>query len=342
MAIFHLHVKHVSRGKGQTLASKASYNAGIRIRCTRTDRIYNRSSRKDVSYNEILLPIYANPVLLDRPTLVQAIENAEKRSNARLALDIEMSLPVELTAQANLDLVREFARRMFVDHGFAADVCVHEPLEKNPHCHMLIATREIMPNGEFARTKDRSRRTKCWMVELRQTWACAVNQALGQAGHPQRVSHLSNEDRQIEQFPMIHIGPCLASSKNHELSLQRKAHNAKIRVVNRMIKERQMLIERLQRTQLVSQSKQLSSNAQPSINSDGLNEHVEPLRIANRKSTIDHGLLSPDNGHKQLGSEMKHSDRSLPATRDLPRMDALDQNTDPSNDENELPNRPAM
>ena len=345
MAIFHLHLKHVSRGKGQTLASKASYNAGISIRCPRTDRIYNFSSRTDVSYQEILLPNYADSVLFNRPTLVHAIEGAEKRSNARLALDVEMSLPVELTAQANLDLACKFAKRMFVDYGFVVDVCVHKLLEKNRHCHMLIATRQIMPNGEFARIKDRGRRSKRWIVDLRQAWADAVNQALQQAGYSQRVSHRSHEDRQIEQLPTIHIRPCSASSQNHEVILQRKAYNTKARAVNRMIKERQVLIEALQRTQLISQAERLSSNTQLSINSDNLAVHAQQLLIANPKSTINRGLLPPKSGDKQCGLEMQYLDRGLPVTRDVLEKDLIDQNLadeDWSNDENDIQDRPGM
>ena len=345
MAIFHLHLKHVSRGKGQTLASKASYNAGVSIRCPRTDRIYNRSSRTDVSHREILLPIYADPVLLNRPTLVQAIEGAEKRRNARLALDIEMSLPIELTTNANLDLACSFAKRMFVDHGFVVDVCVHKLLEKNPHCHMLIATRQIMPNGEFARVKDRSRRTKCWIVELRKAWADAVNQALQQAGHLQRISHMSNQDQQLEQLPTIHIGPCSAGSQNHGVILQRKAHNTMVRVVNRMIIERQMLLQALQQLQVASQAVQFSTDSMPSSNSD--NSLIQADGIGHDYLNIgyDRKFISIGEACLTSVSEMKHSERDLPVTSDVLVDVLIDPNfidDDQSNDENEIIDRPAM
>lgn len=275
MAIFHLHAKHVSRGKGQTLASKSAYNAGERIRCPYTDRIYNRTVRQDVSYQTILLPANANPDLRERQSLIRAIESAEKRHDARLAVDIEMSLPIELTAAENLSLIRKFAKRMFVDRGLTVDLCVHKLLKQNPHCHMLIATRAIDTNGEFVRTKDRSRESKHWIVELRQAWACAVNMALEQAGHPQRISHRSHQDRQIKFLPTIHVGPCCATSPNNAVARRRKAHNDRVKAFNQALQQSQNM-RQVANQAVVAKINRASTPQRTEINPSNALQQTEP------------------------------------------------------------------
>ena len=232
MAIFHLHAKHVSRGKGQNLASKSAYNAGTRVRCPRTDRVYNKSSRTDVSHVEILLPRNAPQDLSDRQSLVQAIEGAEKRHDARVAIDIEMSLPRELGPDENLGLIRRFAQQMFVDHGLIVDICVHKLQEDNPHCHLLVATRGLQPDGIFAPVKDRSRENKSWLVMLRREWALAVNLALKEARVAQEISHESYARQGISKLATIHIGPAPKDESQNQVAKRKKRFNRLVTYLN--------------------------------------------------------------------------------------------------------------
>ncbi len=241
MAIFHLHAKHVSRGKGQTLAAKSAYNSGSRVYCPRTDRFHNKSSRTGVSYVEILLPKYASNDLRDRQRLVQALEGAEKRHDARVAIDIEMSLPIDLKPRANLDLIRQFAQQMFVDQGLIVDICVHNLSGQNPHCHLLIATRKLQADGTFMPVKDRSREHKGWLVKLRQQWAIAVNQALKKAGIPQEISHESYAKQRKQKIATCHVGPAPKDESQNKVTKRKKRYNQLVTYFNTQRERKQNL-----------------------------------------------------------------------------------------------------
>ena len=57
----------------------------------------------------------------DRSTLWNAAEAAEKRKDARVAREIEVALPHELTADQRLELTREFAQGLADRYGVAVD-----------------------------------------------------------------------------------------------------------------------------------------------------------------------------------------------------------------------------
>lgn len=343
MAIFHLHAKQVSRGKGQNLASKSAYNSGGKIVCPRTARIYNHTFRQDVSYQEILLPHHANPDLGNRQTLVQAIEGTEKRCDARLALDIEMSLPVELKPDENLILIKKFVKQKFVDRGLIVDLCIHKLTQGNPHCHLLVAPREIGLDGEFARKKDRSRENKHWIIELRHAWAEAVNEALNQAGHQQRVSHRSHEDRQIELLPTIHVGPNSANSSKNKVALQRKEHNERIGILNGMMKERHELVRA--RNLPPIQAGHISTPTQPVIDWTKPSTPVDKIHIVNPNNTANPIALSSEGICIVVESEMKQSSQDPQAATYALESQMADQNlVDDSQleDEDQTTNSPRM
>lgn len=56
MAVCFLRSKHISRSNGSRVTRAAAYRAGERIRNEGTSEVFDRSSRRDVSYKEIVLP----------------------------------------------------------------------------------------------------------------------------------------------------------------------------------------------------------------------------------------------------------------------------------------------
>lgn len=73
-------------------------------------------------HEEILLPANAPAEYSDRAILWNAVEKAEKNSNAQLACEI--ALPVELSREQNISLAREYAQKHFVSAGMCADICI--------------------------------------------------------------------------------------------------------------------------------------------------------------------------------------------------------------------------
>jgi len=126
MAIFHYSIKIFSRGKGASAVAKAAYRAAEVIVNERDGIVHDYSHKCGIVHKEILLPKYAPIEYSDRAVLWNAVEKAERNDNAQLAREIELSMPVELSWERNISLVREYVKRQFVNGGMCADVCVHD------------------------------------------------------------------------------------------------------------------------------------------------------------------------------------------------------------------------
>ncbi len=68
-----------------------------------------------------MLPAHAPPEFQDRSTLWNSVEEIEKSSDAQLAREIEVALPVELSRAEQLALVRAFVKDNFVAEGKQSD-----------------------------------------------------------------------------------------------------------------------------------------------------------------------------------------------------------------------------
>ena len=151
MAIFHLAVKTVSRGKGQSAIAKAAYNSREVIRDEQTGELKNYTRFGSVMFSGIFAPARAPEWTHDRAALWNAVEQGEKRKDAQLAREITVALPHELTDQQRKQLVTDFAREQFQRKGMIADVCIHAAGGKgdnrNYHAHILLTMREIGPDG---------------------------------------------------------------------------------------------------------------------------------------------------------------------------------------------------
>ena len=149
MAIYHLSIKIVSRGKGKSAVAASAYRAGEKI-INEYDGIEHDYTKKGgVVHTEILLPENAPFEYQDRAVLWNAVEEVEKAKNAQLAREIEIALPVELTREQSISLVREYAKEQFVDRGMCADIAIHDTGGGNPHAHILLTMRPIEPDGSW-------------------------------------------------------------------------------------------------------------------------------------------------------------------------------------------------
>jgi hypothetical protein len=220
MANYFLHVKIFARGKGSKATKAAAYRAGERIRDERTSAVYNYTSRTDVAHAEIVLPTeYADQAdmewALDRSTLWNAAEHAGRQWNSRLAREILVHVPPELTAAQRTHLVRGFSRELADRYRNAVDFAIHVPRpqadHRHHHAHLLMTTREVGPGGLGARTTldlsgtERHARglgpSLHELLWMRERWAVVTNEALREAGVAARVDHRSYKDQGIDREP---------------------------------------------------------------------------------------------------------------------------------------------
>lgn len=205
MAIFHLHVKNISRGDGRSAVAAAAYRAGETLPNAAEERDSAFGGRRDVLHAEIVCPEGAAPWMADRAALWNGVEAAERRKDARLAKEIEASLPRELSPKAWLELCRNFAAH-YAKQGFVADFAIHDDgSAHNPHVHVLLTTRVVAAAGFGA--KIRSADGRQFVEEARVQWAKLVNAALESAGVGGSVDPRSHAAVGIEREPSQHRGP---------------------------------------------------------------------------------------------------------------------------------------
>ena len=211
MATYFLRSTHICRSRGARVTRAAAYRAGEKIRDQRSGETYNHSDRDDVAYKEVVLAedLAGRPDMAwtqNRSTLWNAAEHAGRRCNSRLARELLVLLPPELSEEQRTNLARSFAQHLANQYRCAIDVCVHEPRpgadDRNHHAHLLMTTREVSPEGfgrritlEIMMGPERYERgagpARQEYMQLRERWATLTNEALRQGGLDVRVSHRS-------------------------------------------------------------------------------------------------------------------------------------------------------
>lgn len=221
MAIFHLHVKNISRGDGRSAVAAAAYRAGETLPNEIEERDSAFGGRRDVLHAEIVCPVGVPPWMLDRATLWNAVEAAERRKDARLAKEIEAALPRELPPEAWLVVCRTFAAH-YAGQGFVADFSIHDDgSAHNPHVHVMLTTRIVTGAGFGG--KIRSADGRQFVEDARAVWAELVNAALAKAGLDVSVDPRSHARAGVDRVPTQHRGPDAAErrSRREKMGLSR-------------------------------------------------------------------------------------------------------------------------
>lgn len=238
MAIYHLSVKPISRATGRSAVAAIAYRAAEKLVNERDGLTHDFTRRSGVEHSEIVLPgdkmAADDGVILgsgpswarNRSALWNAAEASEKRKDARVAREIEVALPHELTAAQRLELTRDFALGLADRYGVAVDFAIHAPHRDssvlNHHAHIMMTTRkvqEIGPDaphglGEKSELELENKRlealglpnTHQQMRDMRIAWEQRANVHLAQAGLDVRIDHRSHQERGLELEPTQHMG----------------------------------------------------------------------------------------------------------------------------------------
>lgn len=271
MAIYHCSIKIISRGKGKSAVAAAAYRAGETI-TNEYDGITHDYTRKGgVVHAEILLPEHAPIEYKDRSVLWNAVERIEKNKNAQLAREIELALPVELSREQNICLVREYVKQYFVGAGMCADVCIHDKGDGNPHAHIMLTMRPFEQDGEWGaksrkeylldkhgeRIRLKSGESKTRKVDMmdwneqtkaeewRADWADAVNAALERQGLEEWIDHRSFLRQGKEEIPTVHLGVAAALMERKGIPAERGKINHAIEMGNKLLRQLRARINKL-------------------------------------------------------------------------------------------------
>ena len=221
MAIYHLAMKPISRASGRSAVAAAAYRASQKLTNERDGQTHDFTARRGVEYTEIVLPEGVDAEWAkDRSTLWNAAEFAEARKDARVAREVEVALPHELTPEQRLALAREFAQGLADRYGVAVDFAIHSPHGdtdvRNHHAHILLTTRKVEREGlgEKSEMELENKRlialglptSHDQLRDLRLDWEDRANRHLALAGHDLRVDHRSHQACGLEIEPTQHMG----------------------------------------------------------------------------------------------------------------------------------------
>jgi hypothetical protein len=213
MAQFRLSASIIKRSTGRSVTAAAAYRAGCVIECDRYGEQHDYTRRRGILHAEIMAPDNAPDWMRDRAKLWNAVEAAERRNDAQLAREVQLSLPHELTDDQRRDLVRQFVSEQFVSEGMIADVAIHAPGrdgdDRNHHAHILLTMREL--TGQGFGNKARSWNDTARLEQWREAWAEIQNRTLERLGISARVDHRSLEAQGIDREPQQHLGPAAAA-----------------------------------------------------------------------------------------------------------------------------------
>ena len=130
IAIYHCNISIVSRGKGKSAVAAAAYRSGEKLTNEWDGMTHDYTRKGGVVHTEIMLPPHAPPSFSDRSTLWNSVELYEKAGNAQLAREIDAALPIELSREEQIRLVREYCSSQFVSRGMCVDYVSYKDIKK--------------------------------------------------------------------------------------------------------------------------------------------------------------------------------------------------------------------
>jgi Ti-type conjugative transfer relaxase TraA len=204
LAIYHLTVEVISRARGHRVVAVAAARSATRLYDAYYGATRNFTRKHGVEHSEILAPEGLPAWVHDRAQLWNRVEATERRRDSQLARALEVGLPIELTLEQSIGLMREYLAQQFVSQGMVADFSVHRTDPKNPHAQVLLTLRTATVSG-FG-PKERHWNRKTLILNWRAAWAQTANRHLATAGHDVRIDHRTLEAQQIELAPSRKTG----------------------------------------------------------------------------------------------------------------------------------------
>lgn len=273
MAIYHLSIKIISRGKGKSAVAASAYRSGEKIKNEYDGIVHDFTRKGGIAYTEILLPQNAPQEFVNRSVLWNSVEKIEKSKNSQLAREIEIALPKELNREKQIELVREYVKENFVKVGMCADISLHDKNDGNPHAHILLTMRPLNKdktwgakskkeyildeNGEKVKLKNGNYKTRKidtidWneqekAEEWRKAWADITNKYLEENSIKEKVDHRSYQRQGIEQIPTVHLGVSASQIEKKGIVTDRGNINREIKHQNKILKEIARRIKALMR-----------------------------------------------------------------------------------------------
>lgn len=147
MPIYHCSIKNISRSSGRSAVACAAYRSGEELEDVETGITHDYRKKTGIAFAEIFLCKNAPERFQNREELWNEVEKIEKAADARLAREIEVAIPRELSLEEMKNLVAGYAK-MLTEEGMCVDAAIHLKVG-NPHAHLMCTTRKIKADGTW-------------------------------------------------------------------------------------------------------------------------------------------------------------------------------------------------
>jgi hypothetical protein len=147
MSIYHCSIKNISRSSGRSAVACAAYRSGEELEDVETGITHDYRKKTGIAFAEIFLCKNAPERFQNREELWNEVEKIEKAADARLAREIEVAIPRELSLEEMKNLVAGYAK-MLTEEGMCVDAAIHLKVG-NPHAHLMCTTRKIKVDGTW-------------------------------------------------------------------------------------------------------------------------------------------------------------------------------------------------
>ncbi|TPP06032.1 Ti-type conjugative transfer relaxase TraA [Rhizobium glycinendophyticum] len=337
MAVPHFSVSIVARGSGRSAVLSAAYRHCAKMDYEREARTTDYTRKRGLLHEEFIIPADApewlQSMIADRvvsgasEAFWNKVEEFEKRSDAQLAKDVTIALPIELSAEQNIELVRDFVARHITAQGMVADWVFHNA-PGNPHIHLMTTLRPLTedgfgpkkvaavgPDGKALRNDSGKIVYELWAGGLddfnafRDGWFACQNRHLALAGLDIRIDGRSFEKQGIELTPTIHLGVGTkaierkaeaaeekAALERLELQEERRAENAR-----RILRNPQIVLDMITREKSVFDERDVAKILHRYIDDAGLFQSLmarilqspETLRLDRERLDFVTGICAP-------------------------------------------------
>ena len=193
----------------------AAYRSGSLLKDERTGTLHRYDKRTGIAETFILTPNGSPQQFFSRADLWNGAEASEVRKNARVAREVVLALPHELTDTDRIALAKDMASYLVHRYQVAVDVAIHAPVvreghdPRNHHAHLLFTTRALTSEGFGAKTRilDDKQAGPQEVELLREVWETLANDALARAGFSDvKIDRRTLEGQGIDNIPQTHIG----------------------------------------------------------------------------------------------------------------------------------------
>ncbi len=337
MAVPHFSVSIVARGSGRSAVLSAAYRHCAKMDYEREARTIDYTRKQGLLHEEFVIPADApewlRSMIADRSVsgaseaFWNKVEEFEKRSDAQLAKDVTIALPIELSAEQHIELMRDFVAQHITSQGMIADWVFHDA-PGNPHVHLMTTLRPLTPDGfgskkvavtgsdgNVLRNDSGKIVYQLWAGGLddfnafRDGWFACQNRHLALAGLDIRIDGRSFEKQGVELRPTIHLGVGTkaierksegaeekAALERLELQEERRAENAR-----RIQRRPEIVLDLITREKSVFDERDVAKILHRYINDAGLFQSLmarilqspETLRLDRERLDFVTGVRAP-------------------------------------------------